>query len=179
MGTLFSTQLQDVLVASFEGLDCVKETRVEKDEFIYIVCPDHLKKNRQKLLLKYLLIHTICKAFFHCFTQYKLFLMLFKTCISLLVNIAVYNFTIWLGGDRLLVKRDICPVKHSQQRKAILIFLNENFGVIYTRFLGNQAFLLKRKQLVWSGSVNNYTELRWNCSQILILMLVMEVHMIT
>lgn len=57
-------------------------------------------------------IHTICKAFFHCSPQCKFSLMLFKTCISPLVSMAVYNFTIWSGGERLLVKRDICSVKH-------------------------------------------------------------------
>lgn len=55
MGTLVPTQLWDVLVTSLEGVDHVETTRDEKDESIYIVCSDHLMKNRLKLLLKSLL----------------------------------------------------------------------------------------------------------------------------
>lgn len=55
MGTLVPAQLWDVVVTSFEGVDHVEETRDEKDEFIYMVCSDHLMKNRLKLLLKSLL----------------------------------------------------------------------------------------------------------------------------
>lgn len=114
MGTLVPTQLWDVLVTSFNRVDHVEETRDEKDEFIYIVCYDHLMKNRRKLLLKSLLWFTpSARLFFHCSPQYKFSLMLFKTCISPLAYITVYNFTIWSGGESLLVKRDICPVKHS------------------------------------------------------------------
>lgn len=53
MGTLVSTQIWDVVVTSFEGVDHIKETRDEKDEFIYIVCSDCLMKNRLKFLLKF------------------------------------------------------------------------------------------------------------------------------
>lgn len=52
-------------------------------------------------------IHTMCRGYFHCSPQYEFSLMSFRTCTSPLVYMAVYNFTIWSGAERLLVKRHL------------------------------------------------------------------------